>query len=315
MRRATVGGLCFCVALAASTSAANSFWDEGKSTAPLAISVLGYGLENVTENTVDAFEKGIALGATGVEMSARLTADGKVALLHDFLTPDEELVSAKNFSDLPAGTLELATAIEAVGAHGHGMNIVMRNDRLEAGYDSTNRIAAVVVARIRSAGVAHLVLLSAFEFDTVVAAKAACDGCGIRTAWLLDSLQAPLFSSTRYLEKTAAAGLDALSPEAGMVDREMLEGAHHRGLRLFAWFHGEPLETESPALMQTLSDCGVGGFITHQVPWAIDSRVRKQPTSGAACERKRSCAMRRWNKQWQVDEVRVDCDWADSRAV
>ena len=112
------------------------------------MSELGWGVGNVTENTVAAFEKGLALGASGVEMTARLTADGYIALIHNAHASNGRLVSATNFSDLPNGTVELATAIEVVGAEGHGMNIMLQNNVVGPGYDPSQRVAKVAVERV-----------------------------------------------------------------------------------------------------------------------------------------------------------------------
>ena len=38
---------------------------------------------NYPENTMIAFERGIALGATGIETDVQMTKDGKLVLIHD----------------------------------------------------------------------------------------------------------------------------------------------------------------------------------------------------------------------------------------
>jgi glycerophosphoryl diester phosphodiesterase len=164
--------------------------------------------------------QGLALGATSVEVTAKLTKDGFIALEHDaeVLNDAGELIitSESNFDELKTGTLELETFIDIV--RGHGMNIMIQvpsnapvlvlsfpryafcvmlhshvrffvpliaqnnPSEIEPGYDPTNRVAEVIVDRILAAdGVdPQDVLISAFDIGTIARVASYCNGCGIK---------------------------------------------------------------------------------------------------------------------------------------
>jgi glycerophosphoryl diester phosphodiesterase len=54
----------------------------------------------VPANTYEAFEQAVALGVDGIETDVRLSADGKLILFHDRLTPDGRTVGTVHHHDL-----------------------------------------------------------------------------------------------------------------------------------------------------------------------------------------------------------------------
>ena len=58
--------------------------------------------EGFTENTLDAFAEARRLGADGVELDVRLTADGALAVHHDAEIPGLGAIAALGVADLPA---------------------------------------------------------------------------------------------------------------------------------------------------------------------------------------------------------------------
>ena len=107
-----------------------SYWLPTDADQPLVVSELGFGVPaTITENTIEAFEEGLALGASGVEVTSRLTADGVVAMLHDNVVPGcyggkrSCAVLRTDFADLPEGTLSLSQYLDAVAPN--GMQVVV----------------------------------------------------------------------------------------------------------------------------------------------------------------------------------------------
>jgi len=306
-----------CLLLVAS-AAAHSFWAPQENAMPLTASELGWGVPpNVTENTVEAFQLGMASGASAVEVTARLTKDGKIALHHDVIAKNGRVVPWSNFDQLPSGTLELATYFEV--CKGHGMNIMLQNNGWvvgtmpEIGYDPSHKVADVVVERILEAGLQDKVLVSAFNIQTVARVASVCKGCGIRTAWLQVSPQTmrhmfappwliPDFTSAQYLDEIRKYGLDAFNPENLMVDGPMLAEAQQRNIQLFVWWSWLLGSEESLPRMQQLSDCGITGFITPRVKMAIEAHKAKQPKSGKACDQNFQIA---FTKEMAVSHIMV----------
>ena len=61
-----------------------------------------------TENTVAAFAAAVAMGADGVELDVRRTADGALAVHHDAHLPDGRLLCEVATSALPSHVPSLA---------------------------------------------------------------------------------------------------------------------------------------------------------------------------------------------------------------
>jgi glycerophosphoryl diester phosphodiesterase len=68
------------------------------------------------ENTVAAFSKARALGADGVELDVRRSADGVLTVHHDPDIPGVGTIAQTSFSDLRAARPDLATFAEALDA-------------------------------------------------------------------------------------------------------------------------------------------------------------------------------------------------------
>ena len=69
--------------------------------------------EGFTENTLDAFAEARRLGADGVELDVRLTADGALAVHHDAEIPGLGVIAALGVADLPAHVPLLADVLAA----------------------------------------------------------------------------------------------------------------------------------------------------------------------------------------------------------
>ena len=69
--------------------------------------------QRAPENTVEAFRLAAELGADGVELDVRRSADGALVVHHDPHLPDGRLIAATAFADLPASVPTLAAALDA----------------------------------------------------------------------------------------------------------------------------------------------------------------------------------------------------------
>ena len=104
----------------------------------------------VVENTLEAFHRARELGADGVELDVRLTADGGLAVHHDAVVPGAGPVHELATADLPDHVPLLADALEA--CTGMLVNIEIKNHPGEAAFDPSERASGLVVAEVEELG-------------------------------------------------------------------------------------------------------------------------------------------------------------------
>src|ERR1700735_4626903 len=89
--------------------------------------------EGFTENTIDAFAEAKRLGADGVELDVRLTADGALAVHHDPVIDGVGRVAGLTVSQLPPHVPLLPDALAV--CEGLVVNVEIKNDPAERGHD------------------------------------------------------------------------------------------------------------------------------------------------------------------------------------
>src|SRR5271155_5271136 len=127
--------------------------------------------EGFTENTIDAFAEARRLGADGVELDVRLTADGALAIHHDAEIPGVGVIAELGVADLPAHVPLLADVLAV--CEGMVVNVEIKNAPQEPGWDAEEAVAALTAAAIEEAGWTSRVLVSSFQMTTLRAVQAA----------------------------------------------------------------------------------------------------------------------------------------------
>ncbi len=100
------------------------------------------------ENTREAFTAAVRMGAAGIELDARRTADGAIVVNHDARLPDGREIVACQRVDLPGHVLTLGEALDACA--GAFVNIEIKNDPAEPDFDESESVAEGVVALLAS---------------------------------------------------------------------------------------------------------------------------------------------------------------------
>ena len=202
------------------------------------------------ENTVEAFRLAARLGATFVELDARRTADGRLAVHHDAHLPDGRAVMDTAWDDLPGHVCSLDAALDA--CRGMGVNIEIKNWPADIDFDPTELVAAGVVALVRERGQQGDVLVSCFHEPTLARVRELDPS--IATAWLY-------VADDRSPEDVAAAlseaGHAALHPWDGSATLSLVEAAHEVGLAVNVW------TVDDPERMEALVAMGVDGLCTN----------------------------------------------------
>lgn len=201
------------------------------------------------ENTLAAFRGAVEMGADGVELDVRRTADGRGAVVHDAHLPDGRLVVEVTADDLPEEVPELAAALEACGPL--EVNVEIKNWATEPDHDATCALAELVVAAVATAEMRERVIVSSFDLRTIDRVHELEPS--LRTAWLVVDHPQP----ARLVERAAAGGHAGIHPVAGMVDADLVAAAHAAGLFVNVWTVDDPDE------IRRLAELGVDGIVTN----------------------------------------------------
>jgi glycerophosphoryl diester phosphodiesterase len=210
----------------------------------------------MVENTLDAFAEARRIGADGVELDVRLTADGALAVHHDAEVAGLGPICELGVSDLPARVPLLADALGA--CHGMVVNVEIKNAPQDPGWDPGEAVATVTAASIEEAGWTERVIVSSFQPSTLRAVQAA-DGrlaLGALWGWTVEPVGA--------LAETLAAGFGAVHPFVSSVTPALLARVHEAGLAMNVW------TVNSPEDLRAIVGFGVDALITDTLAQALE---------------------------------------------
>ncbi len=180
----------------------------------------------ILENTRAAFARARALGADGVELDVRRTADGALAVHHDPVVPGAGPVHELAAADLPPHVPLLADAFaELVGLT---VNIEVKNLPTEAAFDPEEQVAVDVARLVVGTGRTDAVV-SSFWPGTLAAAAAA--GPDLRTGLLV----LPGIGAEAAVDSARRLGCAAVHLPLALVDPSAVGRAHAAGLAVAAW--------------------------------------------------------------------------------
>lgn len=183
------------------------------------------------ENTIEAFATAVSVGAAGIELDARRTADGVLVVHHDAHVAGKPVVEQRA-GDLPSWVPTLGAALDACS--GAFVNVEIKNDPSEPDFDPDETVAVEVIAEVagRSEPADHW-LISSFRRETVDRCRAL--NPAIPTAWLTMN-----HVSADDIESLVEGGHAAVHPWVPTVDRALIERCHAAGLRVNTWTCNEP---------------------------------------------------------------------------
>jgi glycerophosphoryl diester phosphodiesterase len=197
------------------------------------------------ENTVAAFQMASIVGADGVELDVRRSADGVLVVHHDARVNDGRVIVETPWQQLPPDVPTLGEALDA--CRGMWVNIEIKNDEREPDFDPLDRVAVEVLATLAERGSGRW-LLSSFRMATV-------DRCRlldptVPTAWLTMEM------GLDVIDAVAARGHTAVHPWEATLTGEQIERCHEAGILVNAWTCNDPVRFVALAL------AGVDGVVT-----------------------------------------------------
>jgi glycerophosphoryl diester phosphodiesterase len=207
------------------------------------------------ENTVEAFVRARELGADGVELDARRTADGGIVLSHDAVVEGVGVLAARTLDEIrqmrPAmpGLEEVLDVCE-----GMLVNIEIKNLAGDPDYDPDERVAVQVVELLARRGRRDRVLVSSFSLDAIDRVKR-----------LDESIPTGFLTIVGFEPEEGAAiaaerGHQAIHPFVGSMPdpfaSRLVERAHALGVDVNVWTVNDADE------MRRLAAAGVDAIIT-----------------------------------------------------
>jgi glycerophosphoryl diester phosphodiesterase len=207
------------------------------------------------ENTIAAFVRAGELGADGVELDVRRTADGALAVHHDAHLADGRAIVELVASELPESVPQLRDALVACGSM--YVNVEIKNVPIDPDWDPDESVAAGVAALVAELGMADRVIVSSFGMGAIDAVHAI--DASIPTAWLT----IPNFDQLRAIETAVEHGHSALHPHFTVVTEELVAAAHAASLALNTW------TVDDPGEMRRLDALGVDTIVTNDVALAV----------------------------------------------
>jgi glycerophosphoryl diester phosphodiesterase len=184
------------------------------------------------ENTVEAFCEARRLGADGVELDVRRSADGALVVHHDSSIPGRGPVAALRVVDLPPEVPLLEAAVAACGDL--LVNIELKELPGEAGYDAAYPLAALVAEFVIDGDLVGRVLVSSFDLAAVDAVRAIEPS--IPTAWLTGGG----YDQQAALETVVGRGHHALNAHHAGVTAGLVANAHRLGVAVNTWTIDDP---------------------------------------------------------------------------
>jgi glycerophosphoryl diester phosphodiesterase len=213
------------------------------------------GPEAPVENTLEAFTEARRVGADGVELDVRLTADGALAVHHDALVPGVGIIAGLTVHDLPPHVPLLADVLAV--CDGMVVNVEIKNAPQDPGHDPAESVAALTATTIEEAGWTDRVLVSSFQLSTLRAVQVADGRLSLGALWGFD------VRPDAALAEAVADGFPAVHPFVSYVTPDLVAAAHDAGLLVNAW------TVNSDDDLRAMVELGVDTVITDRLRAAL----------------------------------------------
>jgi glycerophosphoryl diester phosphodiesterase len=214
------------------------------------------------ENSLAAFRAAARMGADGVELDVRRTADCRLAVHHDAHLADGRAIVATPCEALPPEVADLPAVLEAC----RGLDVVnveIKNWPDDVDFDASLGVVDEVVKLLvgRPAPERAGLLVSCFHLPSVDRVRELAPG--LATAWLVigpgadDRSPAGAEGEAALVAEAAGHGHTALHPHHAFVTPGLVSAAHDAGLAVNTW------TCDDPGRIAWLAAAGVDGIVTN----------------------------------------------------
>lgn len=202
------------------------------------------------ENTIDAFATAVAMGADGVELDVRRTADGALAVHHDPHLADGRLLCEVAVPDLPSHVPSLVEALSACGDR--LVNVEVKNWPRDPDHDPGLAVATAVAGIVGP--MRERVLVSSFNLADVDRVREVDPSIATGT---LATFGPDADLAGRFVDRARRRGHTAVHPHHGAVTPHLVALAHAAGLAVNTW------TVDDPDRIRELAALGVDGIVTN----------------------------------------------------
>ncbi len=216
----------------------------------------------IAENSTDAFARARELGADGVELDVRRTADGALAVHHDAELPGLGPLCRLRVAELPDAVPLLAEALAACGDL--VVNVEIKNVPTDVDFDPEEGVARLVADTVADSRDEGTTIVSSFWLPALEAVHRRHPG--MPTGLLLASWADPLAG----IEVAADQGCRAVHLAVDLVGPDTVAAAHGAGLAVAAWTVNDPDD------LDRMADWGVDTVITDRVDLAVSRRALRR---------------------------------------
>jgi glycerophosphoryl diester phosphodiesterase len=206
------------------------------------------------ENTLAAFAHAKELGADGVELDVRTSADGALVVHHDARLADGRALITTVAAELPPAVPTLAAALDT--CRGIMVNVEVKSSSRDPDHVAMPDTVAAVGDELRS----HVaegghdtsdLLVTSFDPEAVALMRRLAPELPVGQL-VLDAMKlSPL------MEEVVALGGVAINPWDPLVDGAFVADAHRLGLAVNVW------TVDDPGRIRQLAAEGVDGIITN----------------------------------------------------
>lgn len=187
------------------------------------------------------------MGADMVELDVRRSADGLLVVHHDAHLPDGRAVAMTTADEMPRSIPTLDAALDACA--GMAVDVEIKNDEGEPGFDATRRLSDDVVALVLDRGDTDRVFVSSFDLASLERVRAVT--ADVATAYLV------IAPPEGVVDLLVGGGHQALHPWWEAVDAAAIDRCHAAGLAVNVW------TLDDPDAIVRLAGWGVDGVCTN----------------------------------------------------